>query len=55
VAATAGSPPARRCFHDFDESITIIEGQSACQVAGREYLPSGCDTACIPRGRPLGS
>jgi quercetin dioxygenase-like cupin family protein len=39
-------------FHDYDESITIVEGEAICQVAGREYRLSGCDTACVPRGRP---
>jgi quercetin dioxygenase-like cupin family protein len=39
-------------YHDFDESITIVAGEAVCQVAGREYALSDCDTACIPRGRP---
>ena len=39
-------------YHDFDESITIVAGEAVCQVAGREYPLSDCDTACIPRGRP---
>jgi quercetin dioxygenase-like cupin family protein len=39
-------------YHDFDESITIVGGEAVCLVAGREYPLSGCDTACIPRGRP---
>jgi quercetin dioxygenase-like cupin family protein len=39
-------------YHGFDESITIVAGLAVCQVAGREYALSGCDTACIPRGRP---
>jgi quercetin dioxygenase-like cupin family protein len=38
--------------HGFDESITIVSGRAVCQVAGREYELSGCDTACIPTGRP---
>jgi quercetin dioxygenase-like cupin family protein len=38
--------------HDFDESITIIEGHAVCQVAGSEYELSDCDTALVPRGRP---
>lgn len=38
--------------HEYDESITIVEGQAICQVAGQEYELSGCDTACIPAGRP---
>jgi quercetin dioxygenase-like cupin family protein len=39
-------------YHDFDESITIVAGEAVCQVAGREYPLSDCDTACIPRGWP---
>lgn len=39
-------------LHDYDESISIIQGRAICQVAGREFKLSGNDTACIPRGRP---
>jgi quercetin dioxygenase-like cupin family protein len=39
-------------IHDYDESISIVQGRAVCQVAGREYELSGNDTACIPRGRP---
>jgi quercetin dioxygenase-like cupin family protein len=39
-------------IHGFDESITIVTGRAICQVAGREYELSNCDTACIPQGRP---
>jgi len=38
--------------HDFDESITIIQGKAVCQVAGRRYELSNCDTAMVPNGRP---
>jgi quercetin dioxygenase-like cupin family protein len=38
-------------FHAYDESITIVSGEAVCQVAGKEYLLSGCATACIPKGR----
>jgi mannose-6-phosphate isomerase-like protein (cupin superfamily) len=38
--------------HGFDESITIVTGRAVCQVAGREYDLGGCDTACVPQGRP---
>jgi quercetin dioxygenase-like cupin family protein len=38
--------------HSFDESITIVEGRAVCQVAGREYEVSNCDTVCVPEGRP---
>ena len=38
--------------HGFDESITIVSGRAVCQVAGRQYELSDCDTACIPQGRP---
>ena len=37
--------------HDFDESISIIEGQAMCIVEGRRYSLSGCATAMVPRGR----
>jgi quercetin dioxygenase-like cupin family protein len=39
-------------IHDYDESISIVEGEAICQVAGEEHALSGNDTACIPRGRP---
>ncbi|HKI34411.1 MAG TPA: cupin domain-containing protein [Gemmataceae bacterium] len=39
-------------YHGFDESITIVAGTAVCQVAGREYVVSNYDTACIPQGRP---
>lgn len=38
-------------FHDFDESICIIEGTAMCVVEGRRYEQSGCNTALQPRGR----
>lgn len=38
--------------HDYDESITIIEGTAICEVAGRRYRLAGCDTAFVPQGRP---
>jgi len=38
-------------FHDFDESICIIQGTATCVVEGREYqMADGC-TALQPRGR----
>jgi mannose-6-phosphate isomerase-like protein (cupin superfamily) len=39
-------------YHEYDESITIVTGSAICQVAGREYELSGCDTGCIPKHRP---
>lgn len=39
-------------IHDFDESITIVEGDANCLVQGKRYRLSGCDTAFIPAGRP---
>jgi quercetin dioxygenase-like cupin family protein len=39
-------------IHEYDESITIVEGEAACQVQGREYALSGCDTAFVPKHRP---
>jgi quercetin dioxygenase-like cupin family protein len=39
-------------FHEYDESITIIQGTAVCQVAGSEHQLSDCGTACIPKGRP---
>ena len=38
-------------FHDFDESICIIEGKAVCVVEGRRYPQSGGNTALQPRGR----
>lgn len=38
-------------IHDFDESITIIEGESICNVEGRRYTMKDNATALQPRGR----
>ncbi len=38
-------------FHDFDESITIIEGRATCIVEGRRYVLADRATALQPRGR----
>ncbi len=37
-------------LHDYDESITIVQGTASCFVQGREYELSGCATAYIPKG-----
>ena len=37
--------------HDFDESITIIQGAATCVVEGERYTLSDCATALQPRGR----
>lgn len=39
-------------IHDYDESITIVTGRAVCQVMGRRYELSNCDTALVPTGRP---
>jgi len=39
-------------IHQYDESITIVEGEAVCLVMGNRYLLSGCDTAFVPDGRP---
>ncbi len=39
-------------IHDFDESITIVEGSAVCYVQGRSYELSGYDTAFIPKNIP---
>ncbi len=38
-------------FHDFDESICIIQGTAMCVVEGRRYEMANCSTALQPRGR----
>ena len=38
-------------IHDFDESITIIDGTATCVVEGRRYTQSDNSTALQPRGR----
>ena len=38
-------------FHDFDESICIIEGEATCVVEGRRFRLSDGATALVPRGR----
>jgi 2-dehydro-3-deoxyglucarate aldolase/4-hydroxy-2-oxoheptanedioate aldolase len=37
--------------HDFDESITIIQGTATCLVEGKRYTMSDNSTALQPRGR----
>ncbi len=37
--------------HRCDESITIVSGRAVCEVMGRRYELSGCDTAFVPEGR----
>jgi mannose-6-phosphate isomerase-like protein (cupin superfamily) len=37
--------------HEFDESITIIQGTATCVVEGRPHQLSGNATALVPRGR----
>jgi putative monooxygenase len=39
-------------FHDYDESITIVEGKALCLVEGNRYQVSGYDTAFVPVGKP---
>lgn len=39
-------------IHQFDESISIIEGEANCLVQGNRYQLSNCDTAFVPEGRP---
>jgi quercetin dioxygenase-like cupin family protein len=39
-------------IHDFDESITIVEGAAICMIEGRRYELSAYDTAYIPKGIP---
>lgn len=38
-------------LHDFDESITIVQGNATCIVEGRAYAVSDYTTALAPRGR----
>ena len=38
-------------FHDFDESICIIQGTAICVVEGRRYELTNYATALQPRGR----
>jgi 2-keto-3-deoxy-L-rhamnonate aldolase RhmA/quercetin dioxygenase-like cupin family protein len=38
-------------LHDFDESISIVQGEATCIVEGRRYTLSGMATALQPRGR----
>jgi putative monooxygenase len=45
-----GSLPCH--VHQFDESITIVEGEALCLVQGNRYNVSGYDTAFVPEGRP---
>jgi 2-dehydro-3-deoxyglucarate aldolase/4-hydroxy-2-oxoheptanedioate aldolase len=38
-------------YHEFDESICIVEGTATCVVEGRRYLLRDAATALEPRGR----
>jgi len=38
-------------LHDFDESITIVDGVATCMVEGRRYVMDDMATALQPRGR----
>jgi len=38
--------------HEYDESISIVEGKAICEVAGRRTTLSNCETAVIPAGLP---
>jgi mannose-6-phosphate isomerase-like protein (cupin superfamily) len=44
-----GRLPCHR--HEFDESITIIQGTATCIVEGRRHELSGNATALVPQGR----
>ncbi len=37
--------------HEFDESITIVQGVATCVVEGRRHCLSGNSTALVPEGR----
>jgi mannose-6-phosphate isomerase-like protein (cupin superfamily) len=37
--------------HQFDESITIVQGTATCVVEGRRYELAGFATAMVPEGR----
>jgi len=39
-------------FHEYDESITIVEGTALCLVQGNRYQVGGYDTAFVPTGKP---
>jgi quercetin dioxygenase-like cupin family protein len=39
-------------IHEFDESITIVEGEATCLVQGKHYRLSEYGTAFVPEGRP---
>jgi quercetin dioxygenase-like cupin family protein len=45
-----GSLPCH--VHEYDESITIVEGEALCLVQGNRYPVSRYDTAFVPEGRP---
>ncbi len=49
VFAPGARLPCHR--HEFDESITIVQGTATCLVEGRRHELSGLATALVPRGR----
>ena len=38
--------------HNYDESITIVNGEALCLVMGRKYRLADYDTALVPQGQP---
>jgi quercetin dioxygenase-like cupin family protein len=38
--------------HDYDESITIVEGEAVCYVAGRQHWAPTLSSVTVPRGAP---
>ena len=46
---TRRAPPCHR--HEFDESITIVQGTATCIVEGRRHELSDNATALVPQGR----
>jgi quercetin dioxygenase-like cupin family protein len=37
--------------HEFDESITIVQGTATCVIEGRRHELAACATAMVPQGR----
>ena len=41
-----------RHYHNCDESVTILEGEAACEVDGEQFTLKTFDTTFIPAGIP---
>jgi len=41
-----------RHYHNCDESVTILEGEAACEIDGERFTMKAYDTTFVPAGIP---